>query len=262
MTHEGEEVYSATATEPEEVVYLHLTPLKPYTNVVEGGEYVIKAYYLDDEIWKGEIEVKGVKPSIEVLAVKGEAGIMGLHLKSITVRVENAGDVPLYVTTIPENIEVNVDGEEIACTVETTTILPGEAKEVEVDLLAFIRSDELGEDHIVEVEVAGEKAEYVIPKLEPELELLDRKYEESLGTSYLDSVSISVTNDWVFPVHVNWIKVFVDGKECYASVIPEEVKEIDVGKTVELTLKLPLLKAKKGSNVKIVLGASSLELKA
>jgi len=33
------EVYSSIATKPEEAVYLRSTPLKPYINMMERGEY-------------------------------------------------------------------------------------------------------------------------------------------------------------------------------------------------------------------------------
>jgi len=265
MTPEGEEIYSTSASEPEKVVYLHLTPMKPYTNILKERKYVVKALYLDKEIWEEEMDVKGVEPSIEIIDVKGKPELLHLILDSITIKVKNLGDVPLYVTNIPENIKVYVDGEKVSCTVETTTILPNESKEVKIELLlAFIEFDELSKDHSVEVEIANERVKHIIPKLEPELKLLDRKYGESLGTSYIDNLTISIANDWAFPIYVKWIRVFINDKEYSAlvSTIPGEIEEIGTGKTVKLTLKLPGLLAKKGSKVEIVLGASRLELRA
>jgi len=264
MTPEGEEIYSTSASEPEKVVYLHLTPMKPYTNIIEERKYIVKVLYLDKEIWEKEIDIKGVKPSIEIVDIKGKPELLQLTLKSIIIKVKNLGDVPLYVTNIPENIKIHVDGEKAPCTVETTTILPNESKVVEIELLASIKFDELGKDHNIEVEVAGKRVKHVIPKLEPELKLLDRKYGESLGSLYLDNVTISIANNWVFPIHVKWIRVFINGEEYSAlvSAIPGEVEEIGTGETVELTLKLPWLTAKEGSKVEIALGASKLELRA
>ena len=264
MTPEGEKIYSTSASEPEKVVYLYLTPMKPYTNIVEEGKYIVKVLYLDKEIWEKEIDIKGVKPSIEIVDVEGKPELLQLTLKSIIIKVKNLGDVPLYVTNIPENIKIYVDGEKAPCTVETTTILPNESKEVEIESLAFIKFDELGKDHSLEVEIANKRVEYKIPKLEPELELLEREYGEFLGTSYLDNVTISITNDWIFPIYVKWIRVFINGEEYSAlvSTIPGEIEEIGTGETVRLTLKLPPATARRGSKVEIVLGASKLELRA
>jgi len=264
MTPEGEKIYSISAGKPEKVVYLHLTPMKPYMNIVEEKSYVIKVLYLDKEIWKKEISVKGVKPSVEIVGIKGESYMLKLSLESVTIKIKNMGDVPLYITNIPENVKVYVDGEEVLCTVETATVLPNENKLVKIKLLADIDFDKLDKDHSIEVEIASKRAQHIIPKLSPELKLLNRKYKIALDTSYLDNVTISITNNWIFPIHTKWIRVFIDDEEYSAliSIIPEKVERISVDKTVELALKLPWLTAKKGSEVEIMLGASKLEFRA
>ena len=66
LTPEGAAVYSYTATEPEKVVYLYLTPGEPYANIVNERHCIVKAYYLGKEIWRKEIVCKGVKPKVRV----------------------------------------------------------------------------------------------------------------------------------------------------------------------------------------------------
>ncbi|MHB9301900.1 hypothetical protein [Thermofilum pendens] len=260
LTPEGEKVDYASASEPERVVYLHLT-YEPYANIAEEKRYVVKAFYLKSELWSREVTVKGVKPEVEVSGLNCSVyGLFGLVVEGAVVRVRNLGDAPLYATSM--SVKAYLDGEEKAVALEATVVPPGGAREFRVKLPSpSIEPKLLGRDHAFEVEVAGVKAGYAIPKLAPEVKLVDRGYGEFLGTVYLSNATISIANNWRYPLHVNWIKVYVNGREVLWRASPA-IETVEAGKTATLTLDFLPLSVKKGDRVKIAIGATEVEFTA
>ena len=56
-------------TEGETAVALSLVGLKPYTNVVGARNYTLKVFYGEDVIYEKKIEVRGVKPVVQLVDI-------------------------------------------------------------------------------------------------------------------------------------------------------------------------------------------------
>jgi len=241
FTPDGEKLDYKIATEPEKVEYLYLT-YDLYKNIIGERTYVIKVYYLNEELWNKTITIKGVKPEIDIINISTKPSITDLSIDSIVIRVRNLGDVPLYVTIIPENIVFRLDGEkEVVILDGNVTVLPGSEEMIVVKpLFAYIDYKDIDKEHTLEVDIAGAKANFTISPAKVEFELGEKRVEPWLFTSSGDLyINITIANKWIYPIHIDWIRVFENGKESRISVTwnPEIKKIIEPGETVIYSFK-------------------------
>jgi len=152
LSSEGEKLSQASvstsdnASSLERVVYLSLAGW--HVNIVGKRVYQVKAYYYDDELWSTTIIVNGVKPEVESLGVV--VNDWGVSLKNMTIR--NMGDVPLYISSFPENVVIYIDGTEIYHTNIDSVVMPNEEKTIPVNV-SLIGS--VNTSHIIQVKIAG-----------------------------------------------------------------------------------------------------------
>lgn len=263
LTPEGKEIWTYTATEPEKVVYLYLVPGGLHANIVGRNRYLIEAYYLNKEIWSKEITIKGVIPSVKIEKIIPEIDLTTLTLKKIIIKVTNLGDVPLYLDPLLGTIRLYLDGEKEPITIEggNATILPGTAKIVTLETMTGIDYDKLDKRHVIEIVIADKfKFNYTIPPAKISLKVGSIKFTEFLGTKYVDNATVTITNNWVFPINVKWIRILINGEEYSAlfSWLPETEQVVNPGETVTYTLKFPAYTAKVGSTVEFYIGSTKI----
>jgi len=261
LTPDGEKLDYKIAMEPEKVKYLYLTSFKPYTNIIGKRIYMIKAYYLNEELWNKTIIIEGVKPEINIINISITSSIIGLSIDSIVIRVKNLGDVPLYITTIPENIVVYLDGKRKIVTLEgNVTVLPGREEIIIAKLLfADIDYKDIDKEHTLEVDIAGTKANSAIPPANIELKLGEKRVEPwPFGSSADLHINISIANRGTYPIHINWIRVFEDGKEnsIFITWIPDTKKIIEPGEIV--TYRFKYFGCTLGSTIDFYIGNTKL----
>lgn len=261
LSPEGEKIDGEMASEPEKVAYLHLTPFKPYTNVVGERSYIVKAYYSNTEIWTKNITIKGVKPEVKLVNISTNSDLLGLSINGITLKVKNSGDTPLYLTTIPDNVKAYLDGKGITFTLEKTVVLPGEEKAADLGaIICQIGYEDIDREHTLQIDISGFKTDYTIPPAKVTLNIGKLGFGEFLGTKYLDNATVTVANGWTFPFNVKWIKILVNGKD-YSSIfswIPETKNVVKSGETAAYTLKFPLSTAGVGSKVEFYIGETRI----
>jgi len=147
LTSDGERISSVVASEGDKVVYLGLGQY--YENIVGKRVYKVEAY-CNDEVWHTTLSVMGVSPEVEML----RAGISDGYL-SLNIMVRNNGDVPLYISSFPENVVVYVDGERVSISVNNTVIMPSEERIIVINTTHFISGADLGKEHVIQVSIAG-----------------------------------------------------------------------------------------------------------
>jgi len=146
LSSEGEKLGQTSASIPEKVVYLSLA--KWHENIVGRRMYQVKAYYYDNEVWSTSLTVNGVKPEVEKLGVVINS--FAVSLKNITIR--NMGDVPLYVSSSPENVVIYIDGTKIYDPNIDSVVMSNEEKTIPVNV-SLIGS--INTVHIIKVNIAG-----------------------------------------------------------------------------------------------------------
>jgi len=225
LTADGEKVYYVTVDAPESVAYLHLTPYG-YTNIIGERAYVIKAYYLGEEVWNKTIVVKGVKPEIEVVEVSAQADYHYLYLLDAVLKIRNLGDMPLYITS--ENLAFYLDGDKRYIIVERTIIMPNDEKLIRVSLskefitYTKIDSAEIDREHVLEFVVANARAKYVIPPAKVELSIVGESTDSCCGYITEFKIYMRLINRWTYPINVNWIRVYKDGTKISVTWTPTD----------------------------------------
>jgi len=262
LTSEGEKISESTVDKPEKVTYLPLKSLKPFTNIVKEVSYVMKAYYSNTEIWSKKITIKGVKPEVKLVNINTSNGPLHLSINRATFKVKNLGDAPLYLTA--DSIEVYLDDRRVAAGA-LEVVLPGEEKTVDFDITCLINYKDVTEkEHTLQIYLLGTRTNYTIPSVKVTLNI-GKLMISGLGEfKYLDNMTVTVTNEWVFPFSVNWISIEVVDNQGFSTLepviwIPETKNVIKPGETVTYTLKFPYPPAVKWvSKVEFYLGGTKI----
>jgi len=215
-----------------------------HTNIVGEKSYTIKALYSKTEIWSKDITIKGVKPEAKVVNINISTEFSGLTINPITLKVKNLGDAPLYLDSISshEFIKVYLDSQEIPA-IGQEIVLPSEEKVVNFVLLSPpIPYKDLDKEHTLQIYVSGNRTDYTIPPAKVTLNTEKLMFGELWGVKYLDNMTVTITNGWVYPFYVNWIGIMAVDRQGFSTLeavtwIPEKKSAIMPGETATYTLK-------------------------
>jgi hypothetical protein len=237
LTKEGELIDTYVADKPEEVVYLHLTPFKPFTNVIGPKSYVIKAFYGDKEVYSSSFDVKGAKADLKIKDVSFNASLL-LFLKKLTLEVRNEGDVPLYLT--PINIELYLDGlhEAFALYPSSLAIEPGNTSSLSLEPVALaIDPRYLDREHKADIVIPNvTKISYTIEPLRPELRIEKVGLSPFLGAWKVDNITLTISNKGKYPINIKlWPEIYINEKPVLWTS-PIEIVEPGEEKKVILSL--------------------------
>jgi hypothetical protein len=190
-----------------DVVYLHLTPGKPFTNI--GSKiYVIKAFYRDKELYSDSFYVKG-KADIKIKDVLFNASHSSLDLEELTLEVRNEGNAPLYL--IPRNIELYLDGSRRSFSLSPLTVMPMNISSLSLKPLISIDPNYLDEEHRVDVVILNvTRASYTIEPLKPELRIEKVGLKPFLDKWSVDNITLIISNRGKYPINIRWLKIYVN----------------------------------------------------
>ena len=147
----GELIESVSPTEGSSAVALSLVGLSPYTNIIGSHNYTLMIYYGDELLYEEQVSVHGINPIVSLVSVGVNETIFGYEVNYLVLDIRNDGDVPLYVTTL--NTSIYINNESVASSIRgnIVTILPGEEKEVVIDLVPYIT-----ENPVINIEILFE----------------------------------------------------------------------------------------------------------
>lgn len=197
----GAEVSSYVATGP--VAYLHLSD-QPHANL-GPATYSVAAYYGGREIWNYTLSIRGVSPAVEVLEAGAYADASGLEITNLTVSVTNLGDAPLYLG--PDVLKVYLDGAQVPADVEEAVVEPNGSTALRIAVNASVSRYAVGYTHVVEVDIIGAEANYVIQPPAVELKVV----AVQMNSSGALEAQVEILNNWTFPFDVRWLDVAISG---------------------------------------------------
>ncbi|RSN72733.1 MAG: hypothetical protein DSO07_11440 [Thermoproteota archaeon] len=259
LTKDGELIDTYVADKPEEVVYLHLTPFKPFTNVIGPKSYVIKAFYGDKEVYSSSFDVKGAKADLKIKDVSFNTSIFSLDLRKLTLEVRNEGDVPLYLTLIPINIELYLDGlhEAFAPYPSSLAIEPGNTSSLSLEPVALaIDPNYLDKEHRVDVVIPNvTRTSYIIEPLKPELRIEKVGLSPFLDKWSLNNITLIISNRGKYPINIRWLKIYVN-EELNALWTPS-IEVIGPGEEKKVILSLAAITSRPFT-LKVKLGATEV----
>ena len=257
LTKEGELVDTNMANKPEEVIYLYLTPGKPYANIVGSKSYVIKAFYGDKEVYSGSFDVKGAKADLKIKDVSLNASFSSLDLKKLTIEVKNEGDVPLYVNSM--NIELYLDDSQkpFVLSPSSLTLMPGNISSLSLEPLAFIDPKYLDREHRIDVVISDvTKSSYNVEPLKPELRIEKVGLSPFLGTWDVDNITLTISNRGKYPIDIKWLEIYVNDKPVSVLLWISSIEIIEPGEEKTVTLDLSFITTSRPFILKVKLGAT------
>ncbi|RSN75997.1 hypothetical protein D6D85_05035 [Candidatus Methanodesulfokora washburnensis] len=262
MTPEGDMINSYEAKLPEETAYLAIG--KPWENIVGSRSYVVKAFIEEKEVFRREVNVKGLSGSARVLNVSigtelypnlsGVKSIPEPVINKILIEVENSGDVPLYLSSSV----LSADGNPLVFKPSKVAIMPGSREKVELSIPWVIYLDKR---HVFTVSIPGiGNSSYTAEPLRPEVRVesvgLRPNYIPGLRNAppvgyFLDNVTITVRNTEAYPISfLHNFEVYVGDKK--AIVFPPDIF-LNPGEERTLTITCDLYVEKKPSEVRVKL---------
>jgi len=246
FTSEGELVDTRIVGEGEKVAYLSLVGINPKKNMVGQKSFTVKAYYGNEEVYSASLQVNRVKPKLTWAEnpITGEASTLGLNIKTIRFKVENEGDVPLYINTLSPDFKVYFKDEAVPATVDDIVVTPGGEALVEAKPLITIY--ELTSTNSIKIRVVSSELKYDIQPPSPRVEILSLGTKPLFGnTVSLENLTVRIENTWNLPINAGWAEIFVNGEKT-SNYLNFEIKP---GETVNATYDMILLSAEKGETV-------------
>ncbi|RSN77415.1 MAG: hypothetical protein DSO07_10105 [Thermoproteota archaeon] len=258
LTKEGESIYFTFATKPEEVVYLYLTPGKPFTNIVGSKSYVIKAFYGDKEVYSGSFDVKGAKADLKIKDASFKAYYSSLSLEGLTIEVRNEGDVPLYLNWM--NIGLYLDNlqKSFSLSPSTLTLEPGNISTLGLEpVFSSVDLEYLNEEHRVDVVIPDiARASYIIEPLKPGLRIEKVSLSPFLNEWSVDSITLTISNGGKYPININWLKIYLNDKPIPGLLSISPIEIIKPGEEKTVTLGLSFVTTSRPFTLKVRLGAT------
>jgi hypothetical protein len=258
MTSEGEVLKSYEAKLPEEVVYMAIG--NPYENIVGPRRYVVKAFVEDKEVFKREIDVRGVAGSIRILNASVSlttgpiaAGIWMVNITEpkigkILVEVENSGDAPLYLTFLSSPL--SVDGTSLGFKPSKEVVMPGSRERVELSIEPLVG---LEKGHTFTISVPGlGNASYTVEPLRPEVRIDRVDLVHTILGWWTLNITVTIRNTCAYPVALYHLEVYVDNQLIPAVSISRLQETVSPGEEKTTTAVIWSLE-KKPSTVKVKL---------
>ncbi|ACB08080.1 hypothetical protein [Candidatus Korarchaeum cryptofilum] len=260
LTEEGELIDTYVASKPEEVVYLHLTPFNPYTNIIGPKSYMIKAFYHDEELYSINFEVKGARAELKIKEVSFSSSTFSLKLEKLTLEVRNEGDVPLYLSGIPENIELYLDDSRRSFILSPSTLIiePGGISSLSLEPVAsFIDPKYLDREHELDVVIPNlVRDSYTIEPLRPELRIENVGLRPFFDKWDLDNITLTISNGGSYPISIRWLEIYVNEEPVSTFLWTSPIEIIGPGEERTLTLDLSFITTSRPLVVKVRLGAT------
>jgi hypothetical protein len=242
----------------EEVAYLAIGGSRE--NIAEPRSYVVRAIIDNKEVFKREIDLRGLSGSVRILnaSITTYSGLVPEPMiEKILIKVENSGDVPLYLAYSSPPPLLSVDGASLFFKPSKEIIMPGSEEEVELSITPIYPDKE----HVFTILVPGIGiSSYTTEPLRPEVrvENVGLRPNYPIGSRsatpvgyFLDNVTITVRNTEAYPISfLHHFEVYVGDKK--ATVLPSYVF-LNPGEKRTLTIGCDLYVEKKPSEVRVKL---------
>jgi len=215
---------------------------------IEDNQVIIKGQ-------EGEIVLHAKPVPQRILNIDADPYGYNLELRKIIVEIKNEGSSPFFAEKA--KINVSVDGKEVPIDRVWGFVPPGEVGEIELWLKTSEKScinyKELAKGFAVKVSVDDNEVVYNVPPLAPKLKVIDIIYGETLEKEKCcKGLIINIEDNWIFPVGLKWLEVYVNGKPYSyfiedgesGNLIVKFTEDIELGSIIEIKLGATVLKVK------------------